>query len=134
MSFTVGAGQIFDLAGESGSGKSTIAMAVAGPLPEGVGANAPHLALGDLDLLGTPSERRLATEIGIVCQDPIGTFNPALRLGTHRPAAAGEGAARVRPAPARSGPRTRRSQRRLRECRVVRTPLVPAESGRDALG
>ncbi|WP_055537934.1 ABC transporter permease subunit [Streptomyces neyagawaensis] len=76
-----GAGRIVGLVGESGSGKSTIAMAVAGLLPEGVRANATRLALGDLDLLGTPPGRRLATEIGIVYQDPIGTFNPALRLG-----------------------------------------------------
>ncbi|WP_053743070.1 ATP-binding cassette domain-containing protein [Streptomyces sp. NRRL WC-3618] len=82
VSFTIGAGQIIGLVGESGSGKSTIAMAVAGLLPEDVRANASRLALGDLDLLGTPPERRLATEIGIVYQDPIGTFNPALRLGT----------------------------------------------------
>ncbi|WP_128376882.1 ATP-binding cassette domain-containing protein [Streptomyces cavernae] len=82
VSFTIGPGQIVGLVGESGSGKSTIAMAVAGLLPEGVRANASRLALGDLDLLGTPPERRLATEIGIVYQDPIGTFNPALRLGT----------------------------------------------------
>lgn len=82
VSFTIGAGQIVGLVGESGSGKSTIAMAVAGLLPEGVRANAARLALDDLDLLAAPPERRLATEIGIVYQDPIGTFNPALRLGT----------------------------------------------------
>ncbi|MFE9454589.1 ATP-binding cassette domain-containing protein [Streptomyces sp. NPDC006739] len=81
VSFTIGAGQIVGLVGESGSGKSTIAMAVAGLLPEGVRAHASSLALGDLDLLGTPPQRRHATEIGIVYQDPIGTFNPALRLG-----------------------------------------------------
>jgi peptide/nickel transport system permease protein len=81
VSFTIGAGRIVGLVGESGSGKSTIAMAVAGLLPEGVRAHASRLALGDLDLLGTPPGRRLATEIGIVYQDPIGTFNPALRLG-----------------------------------------------------
>ncbi|MDX3578968.1 dipeptide/oligopeptide/nickel ABC transporter permease/ATP-binding protein [Streptomyces sp. FL07-04A] len=81
VSFTIGAGQIVGLVGESGSGKSTIAMAVAGLLPEGVRANASRLALGDLDLLAAPPARRLATEIGIVYQDPIGTFNPALRLG-----------------------------------------------------
>ncbi|ELP70142.1 ATP-binding cassette domain-containing protein [Streptomyces turgidiscabies] len=82
VSFSIGAGQIIGLVGESGSGKSTIAMAVAGLLPQNVRANASCLTLGDLDLLGTPPERRLATEIGIVYQDPIGTFNPALRLGT----------------------------------------------------
>ncbi len=82
VSFTIGAGRIVGLVGESGSGKSTIAMAVAGLLPDGLRANASRLALGDLDLLGAPPERRLATEIGIVYQDPIGTFNPALRLGT----------------------------------------------------
>jgi peptide/nickel transport system permease protein len=82
VSFTIGTGQIVGLVGESGSGKSTIAMAIAGLLPEGLRARASRLRLGDLDLLETPSARRLATEIGIVYQDPTGTFNPALRLGT----------------------------------------------------
>ncbi|MEH0470015.1 dipeptide/oligopeptide/nickel ABC transporter permease/ATP-binding protein [Streptomyces sp. B21-097] len=81
VSFTIGAGRIVGLVGESGSGKSTIAMAIAGLLPEGMRADASRLALGDLDLLGTPPQRRLATEIGIIYQDPVGTFNPALRLG-----------------------------------------------------
>ncbi|WNM33639.1 dipeptide/oligopeptide/nickel ABC transporter permease/ATP-binding protein [Streptomyces sp. Li-HN-5-11] len=81
VSFTIKAGQILGLVGESGSGKSTIAMAIPGLLPEGLRVHASRLRLADLDLLGTPPARRLATEIGIVYQDPIGTFNPALRLG-----------------------------------------------------
>jgi ABC-type dipeptide/oligopeptide/nickel transport system ATPase component len=61
-------------------------MTVAGLLPDGLAARARCLVLrdadGDLDLLGSPKARRLATGIGVVYQDPGTTFNPALRLGT----------------------------------------------------
>ena len=82
VSFTVRPGEVVGLVGESGSGKSTIAMAVAGLLDDGLVAGARTLRLRDLDLLGRPPARRLATELGIVFQDPSATFNPALRLGT----------------------------------------------------
>ena len=81
VSFVIGPGQVVGLVGESGSGKSTIAMAVAGLLPDGLVASARRLRLADLDLLGRPSPSRMATEVGIVYQDPSGTFNPSLRLG-----------------------------------------------------
>jgi peptide/nickel transport system permease protein len=81
VSFSIGAGQVVGLVGESGSGKSTIAMAVLGLLPDGMTVRARALRLGELDLTGPLPARRLATEIGIVYQDPVATFNPALRLG-----------------------------------------------------
>ncbi|WP_088318331.1 dipeptide/oligopeptide/nickel ABC transporter permease/ATP-binding protein [Kineosporia sp. R_H_3] len=82
VSFRVRPGEVVGLVGESGSGKSTIAMAVAGLLADGLVADARELRLRDMDLLGRPPARRLATEIGIVFQDPSATFNPALRLGS----------------------------------------------------
>ncbi|WP_088288276.1 ATP-binding cassette domain-containing protein [Kineosporia sp. A_224] len=82
VSFRVRPGEVVGLVGESGSGKSTIAMAVAGLLADGLVADARTLRLRDLDLLGRPPARRLATELGIVFQDPSATFNPALRLGS----------------------------------------------------
>jgi peptide/nickel transport system permease protein len=82
VSFRVRPGEVVGLVGESGSGKSTIAMAVARLLADGLVAEARTLRLRDLDLLGRPSARRLATELGIVFQDPSATFNPALRLGS----------------------------------------------------
>jgi ABC-type dipeptide/oligopeptide/nickel transport system ATPase component/ABC-type dipeptide/oligopeptide/nickel transport system permease subunit len=80
VSFRVRPGEVVGLVGESGSGKSTIAMAVARLLADGLVADARMLRLRDLDLLGRPTARSLATELGIVFQDPSATFNPALRL------------------------------------------------------
>jgi peptide/nickel transport system permease protein len=82
VSFRVRPGEVVGLVGESGSGKSTIAMAVARLLADGLVADARKLRLRDLDLLGRPPARRLATELAVVFQDPSATFNPALRLGS----------------------------------------------------
>ncbi|NRQ37025.1 dipeptide/oligopeptide/nickel ABC transporter permease/ATP-binding protein [Nonomuraea sp. NN258] len=80
VSFDVHAGEIVGIVGESGSGKSLTAMAVARLLPDGVRSDAATLRLGDLDLTGRADQARLATEIGIVYQDPSSSFNPALRM------------------------------------------------------
>ncbi|GCD99169.1 dipeptide/oligopeptide/nickel ABC transporter permease/ATP-binding protein [Embleya hyalina] len=91
VTFHVGAGEIVGVLGESGSGKTLTAMAVARLLPGGLHATARRAVLRDpgadeLDLVASGSEsaatrRRLATEIGIVHQDPSASFNPALKLG-----------------------------------------------------
>ncbi|MFB9722586.1 dipeptide/oligopeptide/nickel ABC transporter permease/ATP-binding protein [Planobispora longispora] len=81
VSFHVMPGEIVGVVGESGSGKSLTAMAVARLLPDGVRATAAGLRLGDLDLTGRAEPARLATEIGVVYQDPSASFNPALRMG-----------------------------------------------------
>lgn len=81
VSFQVQPGEVLGLVGESGSGKSLTAMALAKLLPDGLTSTAARLSVGDLDLTGTPAARRLATEIGIVYQDPSSSFNPTLRLG-----------------------------------------------------
>lgn len=81
VSFHVMPGEIVGLVGESGSGKSLTAMSVARLLPEGLSARAAELSLDDLDLAAPDADpRRLATEIGIVFQDPSSSFNPALRM------------------------------------------------------
>ncbi|MET9773539.1 dipeptide/oligopeptide/nickel ABC transporter permease/ATP-binding protein [Streptomyces sp. NPDC006367] len=73
--------EIVGVVGESGSGKSMTAMAVARLLPDGVTGRAARLRLGTMDLTGRPDPARLATELGIVYQDPSASFNPALRVG-----------------------------------------------------
>ncbi len=80
VSFSVNAGEIVGLVGESGSGKSMTAMAISGLLADGVTAEAETLRLAELDLLGRVAPKRLATDIGLVFQDPGTTFNPALRM------------------------------------------------------
>ncbi|WP_433759491.1 dipeptide/oligopeptide/nickel ABC transporter permease/ATP-binding protein [Nocardia sp. CA-135398] len=80
--FQVRLGEIVGLVGESGSGKSLTAMAVTRLLPDELRSDAGCLDLDGLDLLGPqPDPKRLATEIGMVYQDPSASFNPALRIG-----------------------------------------------------
>ena len=82
VSFSIAAGEVVGVVGESGSGKSVTAMALARLLPEGLTASAGTLHLGDLDLAAATANRhRLATEIGIVYQDPSSALNPTLRVG-----------------------------------------------------
>ncbi|WP_449282790.1 dipeptide/oligopeptide/nickel ABC transporter permease/ATP-binding protein [Leucobacter sp.] len=81
VSFAIGRGEVLGLVGESGSGKSMTAMAIAGLLADGVRSEARTVRLDDMDLQGRNRPKRLATELGLVYQDPGTTFNPALRMG-----------------------------------------------------
>ncbi|MFC9976363.1 dipeptide/oligopeptide/nickel ABC transporter permease/ATP-binding protein [Spirillospora sp. NPDC127200] len=121
VSFHVRPGEIVGVVGESGSGKSLTAMAVARLLPDGLDARAAALRLDGLDLLGDADPRRLATEIGVVYQDPSASFNPALRLGgqlteaLRRHGGVGRAAARERAAAALESVRVTRPAARLRQ-------------------
>ncbi|MDV6277778.1 dipeptide/oligopeptide/nickel ABC transporter permease/ATP-binding protein [Rhodococcus erythropolis] len=81
VNFCIKEREIVGLVGESGSGKSVTAMAVARLLSDELHVESGSVRLSDLDLLTTTDRRRLATEIGIVYQDPSSSFNPALKLG-----------------------------------------------------
>ncbi|MGI5208384.1 dipeptide/oligopeptide/nickel ABC transporter permease/ATP-binding protein [Spirillospora sp. CA-108201] len=84
VSLTVGAGEIVGVVGESGSGKSLTALALARLLPRELDWSAERLDVNGVDL-ADPAKAppaRLATELGIVFQDPSSSFNPALRIGT----------------------------------------------------
>lgn len=74
-------GEVLGLVGESGSGKSLTAMSIAGLLPPELSVQAAQLEVGASDILGRTDARTLATEIGLVYQDPGTTFNPAIRMG-----------------------------------------------------
>jgi oligopeptide/dipeptide ABC transporter ATP-binding protein len=82
VSLTVARGEIVGIVGESGSGKSLTAMALAGLVPGSLTVTADELRVGALSLLGGAPPRELATELGVVFQDPSSSFNPALHLGT----------------------------------------------------
>ena len=74
--------EVYGLAGESGSGKSTAAMAVMGLLE--AGARVEGTALFDgVDLLGLPERElrhRRGRDIALVPQSPLASLNPCLRL------------------------------------------------------
>ncbi|OIH96258.1 ATP-binding cassette domain-containing protein [Curtobacterium sp. MCBA15_001] len=93
VSLTVRSGEILAVLGESGSGKSSFAAAVAGQLGargEGDGAHRRHIVGGELTVLGQrmrglrPSSRRLARltgRIGYLSQDAADRLSPDLTVG-----------------------------------------------------
>lgn len=84
VSFDLASGEVLGIAGESGSGKSSIALAVLGLLPDGAAVSGQVVA-GGRDLLSM-TERQLravrGAEIGMVFQEPMTALNPVLRVGT----------------------------------------------------
>ncbi|WP_323991753.1 ABC transporter ATP-binding protein [Nguyenibacter sp. L1] len=85
VSFAVRPGEVTALLGESGSGKTTIARAIAGLLPANARREAGRIRLGPDDITSWP-QRRLNTVrgvlIGFVPQDPSNSLNPVQTIGT----------------------------------------------------
>ena len=83
VSFTIGAGEIVALAGETGSGKSTIAKALLGLLPPGSTLTG-SARLDDLDLTartGRDWDGIRGSRIGVVPQGAMTGLNPVRRIG-----------------------------------------------------
>jgi ABC-type dipeptide/oligopeptide/nickel transport system ATPase component len=86
IEFEIGHGEIFGVAGESGSGKSTIALSVSalaarrGGHTQGV---VRFLGRNLLDMSERELRRIRGREIGWVSQSSGAALNPALRIGTH---------------------------------------------------
>jgi oligopeptide transport system ATP-binding protein len=82
ISFEIGAGQVFGLAGESGSGKTITALALLGLLPPGARASGRAVLDGrDLLTMGAAERRRTrGREVAMVFQDPMSSLHPMLTI------------------------------------------------------
>ncbi|GGB34126.1 ABC transporter ATP-binding protein [Roseibium aquae] len=84
VSFTVGAGEIVAITGESGSGKSMTALSVMRLLPHRVEQTSGTILLDGQDL-GALSERAMCQirggRIGMVFQEPMTALNPVQTIG-----------------------------------------------------
>jgi peptide/nickel transport system ATP-binding protein len=84
ISFDVNAGEILCLLGESGSGKSIIALAMLGLLPDNVKVEKGEISLSNQNLLGL-NEQSLRSirgdDIAMVFQEPMTALNPVMTCG-----------------------------------------------------
>lgn len=81
-SFTIGAGEILGMAGESGSGKSLTALALLGLLPAGARTTGRVVFDGrDVLTMGRRELREVrGRQISLVSQDPMTSLHPMLRV------------------------------------------------------
>ncbi|MGZ4333093.1 MAG: ABC transporter ATP-binding protein [Gaiellaceae bacterium] len=105
VSVAVAEGEIFALVGESGCGKTTLAMSIMGLLPRSASVDGAIEFLGR-DLTTLSEEERAALRgdrISMVFQDPASALDPAFSIGdqiaetirAHRPVGAREARARA---------------------------------------
>jgi oligopeptide/dipeptide ABC transporter ATP-binding protein len=84
VSFSVEAGEIFGIVGESGCGKSMTALAVQRLLPPTGRIVAGHILLGGTDLAGLSEEelrQRRGAVMSMIFQDPLSSLNPLFTVG-----------------------------------------------------
>ena len=84
VSFKVQPGQTTCLVGASGSGKSLVAKAIMGLLPEGIKQTAGEIYFNDKDCSTlSPEERRRlrGKSMAMIFQEPMSALNPVLTIG-----------------------------------------------------
>jgi peptide/nickel transport system ATP-binding protein len=79
VSFAIRRGEVFGLAGESGSGKSTVGRLVLGLLEPTEGRVS--FDGTDLSSLSVEELRRLRSRMQIIFQDPLASLNPRMTIG-----------------------------------------------------
>lgn len=84
LSLTIGQGEAYGLVGESGCGKSTVALTVVRYLPRNGSITGGAISLDGQDVMKLDAEalrRARADSVSMVYQDPGKALNPSLRIG-----------------------------------------------------
>jgi peptide/nickel transport system ATP-binding protein len=85
INFSIGHGESYGLVGESGCGKSTIAMAIMHYLPRNGRISGGSIRLNGRDftaLSGRELRQARVNDISMVYQDPGSSLNPSIKIGT----------------------------------------------------
>ena len=85
LSFTLKAGKMLGLVGESGAGKSMVGRTVAQLLPSGFAVSGGSLVFSEANLVTMEPEARralLGREIAFIPQEPLSALNPVLTIRT----------------------------------------------------
>ena len=84
VSLAIQPGEIVGVVGESGAGKSMMALSLAGLAPRAADVSADSMTFNGVDLQrGSRRERRrvMARDLSVIFQDPMSSLNPSLRVG-----------------------------------------------------
>ena len=85
VSFSLGAGEVLAVVGESGCGKSVLCRSIMGLLPEGIGEVVEgSITLDGEDILRVPDARLRELRgrtVSMIFQDPMSSLNPVLTVG-----------------------------------------------------